>query len=72
MVGGFSTVLEDIGHAEGVTHLDEPIAQCCREAIVEPIVAASFPRGNVLLFLFAFHVQHFVAADAEADLWPNA
>ena len=72
MVGGFPAFLEDISHAKSVAHFDEPIAHRCREAVVEPIVAASFPRSDVLLFLFAFHVQHLVAADAKADLWPNA
>ena len=72
MVGGFSAFLEDVGHAKGVAHFDEPIAHRSREAVVEPVVTASFPRGDVLLFLFFFFFQHLVATDAKADLWPDA
>lgn len=73
MVGGLFAFLEDVGHAEGVAHLDIPIADGRREAIVEPIVAASLPRrDDLLLLLFALHTGHIVAAQAEANLWSDA
>ena len=72
MVGGFLAFLEDIGHAEGVAYLDEPIAQRRREAIVNTVETAFFPRCNVLLFPLSFHFLHLVAAYAETNLRPDA
>lgn len=73
MVGGFLAFLEDISHAVGIAHLDEPIAQRRCNAVVNTIETASLPRGNdLLLLLFALHIDHLVASHAEADLWPDA
>ena len=73
MVGGFLAFLEDIGHAVGVAHLDEPIAQCRCNAVVNAVEAASLPWGDDLLFLlFALHIDYLVAAHAKTDLWPDA
>ena len=73
MIGGFLAFLEDIGHAVGVAHLDEPIAQCRCNTVVDAVEAASLPRGDDLLLLFfALHIDYLVAAHAETDLRPDA
>ena len=72
VVGGFLAFLEDIGHAEGIAHLNEPITQGCGEAILDAVEAAFFPRRDELLFPSAFYFFHFIAADAKSDLWPDA
>lgn len=72
MVGGFRAFFEDIGHAEGVAHLDEPIAQRRRDAIVNAVETAWFPRRDELLFLLAFHFHDVVPAYTETDLRPDA
>ena len=72
MFGGFFTFLENIGHAEGVAHFDEPITQRRREAIVNAVETAFLPWRDVLYFRSAFHFLNLVAADAETDLWPDA
>ena len=72
MVGGFLAFLEDIGHAEGVAHLDEPIAQRRRDAIIDAVETAQLPRRDELLFLLAFHLHNVVAAYAKAYLWSDA
>ena len=72
MVGGFLAFLEDIGHAEGVAHLNEPVAEGCGEAVVDAVEAARFPRGDILLLvLFHLHFHHLIASDAESDLRPD-
>ena len=72
MVGRLSAFLEDIGHAEGVAHLDEPITHCCSEAVIDAVERAFLPRRDVLLFRSAFHFFHLVSADAETDLRSDA
>ena len=73
VVGGLFAFLEDIGHTVGVAHLNKPITHRSREAIIDAVEAARFPRGDILLlFLFHFQIHHIVAAYAKADLWPDA
>lgn len=72
MVGGFCAFLEDIGHAEGVAHLDEPIAQRCCDAIVNAVETTWLPRRDELLFLLAFYLHNVVPAYTETDLRPDA
>jgi len=72
MVGGFFAFLEDIGHAEGVAHLDEPITQRYCEAIVDAVETAWLPWGDVLLFLLAFHFHDVGAAYAKPNLRSDA
>ena len=72
MVSRLFALFEDIGHAVGVAHLNVPIAQSGSEAIVDTVETAWLPRGKVLLFLLALHIQHFIATYAEADLRPDA
>ncbi len=72
MVGRLSALLENIGHAEGVAHLNKPIAHCRREAVVDAVEAARLPRRDVLLLLLAFfYIIDLVAADAKTNLRPN-
>ena len=71
MVGRLFAFLKDVGHAEGVAHLNEPITDSSYESVVDAVEAAKLPRGDVLLPLFAFHFHDIVAADAETDLRPD-
>ena len=72
MVGRLLAFLEDVGHAEGVAHFDEPITQSRREAIVDAVESARLPRGDELLFFVDFHFLYLVASNAETDLRPDA
>ena len=72
MVGRLFDSFEDIGHPVGITHFDVPIAQCRSEAIVDAVETARDPRGDVLLFLFAFHLIYFIATYAKSNLRSDA
>ena len=72
VVGGLLAFLEDVGHAEGVAHLDKPIAESRCQAIVDAVEAALFPRDDVLLLSLSLHVGDVVAANAKTDLRPDA
>ena len=64
MVGGFFAFLEDIGHAEGVAHFDEPITQRRCEAVIKAVETAKLPWRDVLFLGFLlFHVHNVVATN---------